>query len=63
MIVNLGGRGSCRATALRKRAARQEPRPPGIALRCELPKSETAPDSIGEPAFAKAHLSHLTEER
>ncbi len=41
MIFNAGGRGSCRATALRQRTARQEPRPTGIALRCELPKSAT----------------------
>ena len=40
---HLGGRGSRRATALRKRTARQEPRPPAIALRCGLPKSATAP--------------------
>jgi ribosomal protein S18 acetylase RimI-like enzyme len=43
VIVNMGGQGSCRATAPRNRSARQEPRPPGLARWYHLPKSATAP--------------------
>ena len=36
MIVQLGGRGSCRAAVPSKHTARQEPRSPGIRLHMEF---------------------------
>ncbi len=43
MIVNMGGRGSCRAVGPRKLTPRQELRPSGIGSLDDLPKSATAP--------------------
>ena len=57
MIVNMGGRGTCRAIGLRKLAAQQELRPPGIGRLDHGPKSATAPAGIVQ------HIGHYSIKR